>query len=164
MLKIKISAALEKEIRGGFCSGPKLREILVQLIDEARAISVSEKEKGKVPGLSYSRLVQLFRAELGADLSLPINPTAGWIVKLVNRAKELGIGEEHVGRICAGAKEAHRAPYAIEYLINHSGRLLHTHHRDIRDRQEETGSEDQVGPDREATKVVTGRPRDGSSE
>ncbi len=117
MIKITIKSDLEKRLRA---SHEPLAVEICGLIDRA-------KDRIRAPqehlGVGYKDLVALFRAELGVDLALPPNPSTGWIIKVVNRAREQGVGADNVPQICKGVRKAYpRGPYALDFVVNFATR------------------------------------------
>lgn len=134
MVKVRISAALERELRGVVAAPEttpglaKLAAKLIALVDESRARG---EEPGVSPGLSYQTVLRILNSELGSRLVLPPKPTAGWISRLMNRVKDLGLEEDHLrtaakrGAAEVAAKTRNpNAPVDAEWLIWQSARLL----------------------------------------
>lgn len=118
MIKINIPAALEKRLR----AGERVNEEILALVDAARDAREGKKLGG---GLAYRDIVAEFRRLLGPALALPPNPSAGWIVRQVTRAKEIGLDLPSIAGIVAGAKRAYpRGPYELEFLLRAGPRLL----------------------------------------
>lgn len=118
MTKIVIRAALEKRLRADDSHNPLVKEI-IQLLDDA------QKKPVRSAGLSYQEVVRLFRGELGSNLALPPNPSAGYIVRVVTRARDQGLSEENVGQICTGLRRLYpRGPYNLDFVVNSISRAF----------------------------------------
>ena len=115
MKKISISAALERQIRREVekGAGSPLTEI-VELLDGHKKRAAGST----TPGIGYKELVALFRLHLGDDLVVPPSPSAGYIVRMVNRAQELGINKENVQQLVFGLRKVYpRGPYRLEFVV-----------------------------------------------
>lgn len=137
MTKIGISASLERELRDTVADPEasaglkKLAAKLLGLVEETRAKD-REIDRDSAPGLSYQGVLRVLGRELGPRLVLPPKPTAGWIVRLLNRIKDLGLEEEHLLTVArrgaaevAARTKSHTSPVEIEWLIYNATRLLH---------------------------------------
>lgn len=117
-----ISAALERELRecGPGSSAEGLVQDIIALIDAERA-----RAEKKVPGLGYKAIVAGLRVGLGDRLAVPSNPSTAWIVRQVNRARELGLDVEQIEQLghCA-AKAFRTGPVEAEYVLRAAVRLL----------------------------------------
>jgi hypothetical protein len=116
MRKINISADLERRIRGAAEQSTEKHEILdeiISLLDGASRAAGSTSP----PGMGFKELVALFSSALGKDFAPPIRPSAGYICKIVNKAKEQGIVKEHVAQICVGLRRVYRPYYSIDLII-----------------------------------------------
>lgn len=116
MKRISISAELERRLRA--CKGIDLVDEIIKLLDDSkRAVSSS------TPGLGYKELVALFRSELGSNLVLPPAPSPLYIIKTVNKAKELGISKDNVGQIVKGLIKCYpRGPYSLSFVVGSADR------------------------------------------
>lgn len=110
--RVNISKALELKIRAGK-NADKLVGELVKLLDAAQQRATTSRT-----GLGYAELVALFRSHLGDRLVVPKNPSVGYITRIVNRAKELGILAENVPTIVRGLKmEYPTGLYRLEFVV-----------------------------------------------
>lgn len=93
---------------------------LLELLDAERA-----KAEKKVPGLGYKAIVAGLRVGLGNRLALPQNPSTAWIVRQVNRARELGLDVEQIERLGKISEAVFRTgPVELEYVLRSAVRLL----------------------------------------
>lgn len=122
MTKIGISAGFEKRLRVGADPGLLLKELL-GLLDSAHAVAAAPK---KSAGVGYKELVGLFRAALGPKLAVAPNPASLYIIRLVNRARDLGLNAEAITAACAGAQRLYpsRTTYDLEFLVNQATNLI----------------------------------------
>lgn len=132
--KVSINKALEARLRAA--KDVDLIGEIVRLLDDAqRAVD------SKSPGLGYKELAALFISHLGSDIVFPMKPSTGYIVKIVNKAAELGISKDNVRQICEGLRASWRPPYSFWWVISKAdqhfqqaqrgekgdeGRVLHT--------------------------------------
>jgi hypothetical protein len=139
-----LEAAIRREVEKG--AGSPLVDI-VKLLDETK-----KRAAGSNPGLGYKELVALFRFALGPDLVVPMNPSTGYIVRLVNRAKDLGIVKENVEQIARGVRRGYRPPYSLDFVISRADRHYQLGDGDV---QKSVQPEDTAQEDRS---VFIGRP------
>lgn len=128
--KITITKTLEARLRKGAHNHEDAKALvdeIVRLLDET-----TKRAAGSTPGLGYKELVALFRFALGPDLVVPMSPSTGYIVRMVNRAKDLGIVKENVEQIVRGLRAGYRPPYSLEFVIS---RADHHYSRGDGDRQ-----------------------------
>lgn len=112
MKKISISAELERRLRA--CKGIDLVDEIINLLDETEKRAAGSRN----PGLGYKELVALFRSFLGSDLVLPPAANAGYVVRVVNKAREFGISKDNVEQICKGLRRAYpRGPYSLGFIV-----------------------------------------------
>ena len=143
MKRIGVSAELERAIRWAAGSETEidttsLTEILVQVRDLLDA-----KPAPKTPGISYHDIVRAFREVLGDNLVVPANPHVSWLVRQVNRVKELGLTYEHLIQIALLIQSRGTRSVELEWLVRNASRLLH---------ECGTGQSDGKG-----SKIITGR-------
>jgi hypothetical protein len=133
MKRIKISAEFEREIRA-HAEGCPITDKLIKLLD-------SEEPK-KTPGIGYAKIVELLRVSLGPRLAVPEAPHVSWIIKQVNRVKELGLSEQQIRELGARAAGVYNnsRPIELEFILRAAVRIL------------SAGS-----PKQEAGRVYTGR-------
>lgn len=117
MKKVGISAELERRLRKG-----EGIEDVIKLLDEHKSKRVASSVPG---GLGYKELVALFRFHLGHDLVLPPSPSPAYVVKIVRKASELGIKEEHVQQIAQGIRRNCYPPYTLEYCVYRGYGFIH---------------------------------------
>lgn len=115
MKKVRISADLERRLRA---SPEPLAAEVVALLDQPAP-------SAPPAGLGYKDLVILFRANLGAALALPPNPSTGWIIRQVARARDLGLDGESIRQVCERGRRLYsRGPIELEFLLRIAPRLL----------------------------------------
>lgn len=151
MRKVRISADLEKRIRAG--DSGALGEIVKLLDEDVKKRATGSGHPGVISTLGYKELVALFRSYLGHSLITPPRPNVGYIVKVVNKAKELGIDYTNVEQITIGLRRAGRPPYRLWDVVYNADRYYHSGDTDAGDSGQE------VLP----TQVHTGRP-DGAED
>lgn len=140
MIKVGISADLERRInRWDPVTAGDICNELMGLIKMART-----KLDSGVPGLSYKRIVEIFREELGSRLVIPDKPAIGWIIRHVNRIKDLGFGEAELRAASKGAARIAKggSQISIEWLIRDALRF-----KDLGLEQDSTGSKVRTGRD-----------------
>lgn len=158
MVKVHIKADLERRLRELLTHMGHLTDVavdwtafteLVQVLDNAKAnIGLRKIEYAGKGGLGYRDLLFHFRAALGADLAVPPNPSTGWIIKLVSRAREIGLDESGIRAIAAGARKRKRGPYGLEWLLYQGVEL---------GQSGETGNDSSDGNQDGAPNITTGR-------
>lgn len=117
MKRIKISAEFEREIRG-HAEGCAIVDKLIKLLD-------ADTQK-PTPGIGYVRIVELLREGLGPRLALPESPHVSWIVKQVNRVKELGLDEQQLRELGKRASFVYNnaRPIELEFILRAAVRIL----------------------------------------
>lgn len=137
MTKVNISAELERRLKStlefliehnqGTLTGviADVQELLAK-IEKSKAIKESRVTR---EGVSWSQLLAWFYAELGPALAVPPNPSAGWIVRQLARAREVGLSEREVKIIAGNLRRNYpisgKYPnYDIEWVLRNSIRLL----------------------------------------
>ena len=122
MKRIRVSADLEREIRENYSSSiaqtRKCFEKLVALLDE--------DEPKRTAGIGYSKIVEYLRDGLGQRLATPEKPHVSWIVRQVNRVKELGLDEQQLRALGRRAAQTYNnsRPVELEFLLRAAVRLL----------------------------------------
>lgn len=120
MKRIGISAELERRIRAYPRNTPvsaiEITDELVRLLDD--------KPEVKAPGIPYAQIVTALREGLGDRLAVPEKPNVSWIVRQVNRVKELGLAYDDLRELGRGAASIHRGSVEMEYLLRQAVRVL----------------------------------------
>lgn|SRR5574338_22689 len=150
--RVTITKALEARLRKG-----EGLEDVVKLLDaeQGKRAAAQRAETGEKTGLGYRELVALFRSYLGVQLLTPPKPSAQFIIKMVNKAREQGIGNENVEQILRGAKRHLAPPYRLADLVYNADRYYAD--AGIQGRGAEEGGE-------RGGKVFTGRPKFGGDD
>lgn len=127
MKRVGIKADLERRLRAykenhlgsedSYEVGCLVEEVVALLDKEDVKRAAGSTKSGDKPGLGYKELVALFRFQLGGDLALPPAPSAAWIVRIVNKAREQGINLENVEQISRGLRRNFRPPYSLDFVI-----------------------------------------------
>jgi hypothetical protein len=122
MKKIAISAELEREIkaypRNCPVSATEIMDKLIKLLDFKEPLKLTT-------GISYAEILQIFREEVGARLAVPPKPGVAWIVKQINRVKELGLTHEQLRRIARESAAYYKhGSIDLEYVLRNATRLL----------------------------------------
>lgn len=149
MKKIKISADLERRIRG---RGDKIGfDHFSDLLDEIEVL-LNEKPVARTHnGLSYSQIVGAMSAGLPGRLAYPEKPHVSWIIRQVNKVKELGLAELQLTELAAAAGNLYnRGPVELEFILRMATRILHSVRSHPSPDERDSGN----------VRVVTGRPED----
>lgn len=123
VIKIGISVALEKRLREWDpATASALVEEVIELIESARS---KQANRQAMSGVSYTEILRWFREALGNGLAVPPAPSDWWIGRQVTRAREIGLKQDDVARIAAGAKRLYpRGPWELEFLLRAAPRLI----------------------------------------
>lgn len=147
MIRVGISAALEKRIR----SGENVSPDLVLLMDRVREAARTRAGAG----VGYQDIVRLLREGLGDRLAVPANPTTAWIIRQVSRARELGLDEQQIQRLGRlAARQYGRGAVDIEFVLRSATRILQAPGGGV-----SSGNQEDAGGDGDSV-VWTGRPDD----
>lgn len=122
MIKIGISVALEKRLRAVYDTDPQnvIGDVLA-LVEQARA---KQADRQAEPKLGYPEVLRWFREALGNGLAVPATPSDWWVGRQITRAREIGLKQDDVARIAAGAKRLYpRGPWELEWLLRAAPRL-----------------------------------------
>lgn len=126
MKKIKISAEFEREIKAA---------LDIDLIDEMRSALKKIRQElddagipKKIPGISYSKIIECLKVGLGARLAYPSKPHISWIIKQVNQVKELGLNESELVQLGHAASKTYNygRPVELDFVLRSAVRLLHS--------------------------------------
>lgn len=97
-----------------------LRE-LWKIIEDGRYSKRDEKQSG----LSYREICLILRDEIGDMLATPPKPDTKFIIRLVNRAKEIGLDEPTLRQLARGLpKKRDGWKWDLEYLIRNAPTLI----------------------------------------
>lgn len=119
MKRVGVSIALEKLLRAA------TQENAMESVQAVLQLLDGYAQAAGKPGLGYKELVTSFRDHLGAGLALPPNPSTTWIIRQVNRAKELGLDVDSIREIAERVREKYpRPPWDFEWLLRAAPRLL----------------------------------------
>lgn len=141
MKRIGISTELERRLRNDVMTIEELH----QLIDEVRCL-LDARPQPKAPGLPYALIVATLREGLGDRLAVPEKPHVSWIVRQVNRVKELGLDVNNLKELGTGAAKVYRGSVEMEFILRMATRIL----GDVRLRDRPEGTEKGI-------RVITGR-------
>lgn len=122
MKRIKISAQLEREIRDALNRDAGLRlSVLASIVT-----LLDDDTRKPAPGIGYQKIVELLREGLGDRLALPVAPHVSWIIKQVNRVKELGLNEQQLRELGerAGMVYNNARPIELEFILRAAVRIL----------------------------------------
>lgn len=123
MKRIRVSADLEREIRAyqsKYIDDARLSNLFDSLVG-----LLNEDEPKKAPGIGYSKIVECLREGLGARLAVPEKPHVSWIIKQVNRVKELGLDEQQLRALGRSAAQAYNnsRPIELEFILRAAVRI-----------------------------------------
>lgn len=124
MRRIRIPAELERRLRQKWNPlDPEeafdvCGEIVKLLDEEAERAAALKTRTGEMAGLGYKELVALFRFHLGDALITPPRPSPQYVVRLINRAREMGIHTSNVEQALKGARRTLRGKqYRLADLV-----------------------------------------------
>lgn len=153
MVNIRIKVDYERRLEAFLFrqegSPVELLKELWKIIEEGRF----SKKDVKQHGLSFREIVLILRSELGDMLAVPQNPGTKWIVRLVNRAKDLGLDESELRRLAKVLPVKRDGwKWDIEYLIRNATTLLAGDSGQVR------GADSEIsGPNDRSENIYTGR-------
>jgi hypothetical protein len=98
----------------------RLRQSILDKLEKSELV----KGKGRAPGIGWFAAAAAMRTVLGPSLATPPSPDVGWIMKMSNRIRELGLTADDCARIAQALKARGRAPFSFEKAIWEADRLL----------------------------------------
>ncbi len=136
-----LSKNVEADREHGDKAATKIGERVLEKLEKSELV----KGKGRPAGLGWNAAAAAMRGVLGAKLAVPPNPDIGWIMKMSNRIRDLGLVEEHCERIARALERKGWRTYSFEKAIWEADRLLAE--SDSQPEKPKTASAIPVGPE-----------------